>query len=309
MRKLSLLLILLLPASLFAAEYPVADPSVPVIGELGFITAKHTDTFPALGREYGVGFEELKMANPAVDPWLPGEGTVVTVPTRHLLPDAPREGIVINLPEYRLYYFGKYLGDGRISTFPISIGKQDWATPLGTTSVIQKRRNPTWFPPPSVLQEYAARGEPLEKAVPPGPDNPLGGYSMRLAIPGYLIHGTNKPGGLGMQVTHGCIRMHPDSIGWLFPQVEVGTPVTLVNQPYKFAYFNDRLYFQAFKLLEPEGDKPAHSMSRLMDAFLQLEDSEYMDVDWDLVDHMFRNPSGVPMVVGKRLNTKVIGGS
>src|SRR5690606_23077417 len=176
-----------LPAG--AAEY-VLPKEHDMIGEVQRITARHEDTFVKIGRRYGVGYEELKLANPTVDAWLPGEGTEVVVPTRFVLPRAPREGIVVNIAELRLYYFPKDQPE-KVHTYPISIGRMDWGTPLGTTTVVAKNENPSWYPPASIRKEHADRGDFLPAVVPPGPANPLGKHALRLGLPGYLIHGTN----------------------------------------------------------------------------------------------------------------------
>src|SRR5690606_33955537 len=217
-----------------AAEY-VLPKEHDVIGEVQRITARHEDTFVSLARRYGVGFEELKLANPGVDAWLPGEGTEVVVPTRFVLPRAPREGIVVNVAELRIYYFPKDQPD-KVHTYPISIGRMDWGTPIGTTTIVAKNENPSWYPPESIRKEHAERGDILPAVVPPGPSNPLGKHALRLGLPGYLIHGTNRPSGVGMRVTHGCIRMFPEDVEALFGRVPIGTRVQIVNQPFKLGW-------------------------------------------------------------------------
>ena len=196
MDRLFLTLVMLVAvAGADALELPLEADSY-VVGEDRIIVAAYEDTFVKIARTYDLGFLELIQANPGVDPWLPGEGTEIVLPTRFVLPDAPRRGIVINLPELRLYYFPD--GDsGRVITHPISIGRMEWRTPLGITAIQSKAENPPWYPPQSVREEYAANNWPLEAVVPPGPDNPLGKHALRLALPGYLIHGTNTPAGVG----------------------------------------------------------------------------------------------------------------
>ena len=195
------------------AEYVLPTNGDNVIGSVTTAVAEHEDTLLDIGRRYGVGYEEIIAANPGVDPWLPGAGTEVLIPTRFVLPDAPREGIVVNLPEHRLYYYPPAKpGEKRVvRTYPISTGKMDWKTPLGVTRVASKQVRPNWYPPKTVRLEHEEKGDPLPPFIPPGPDNPLGEYAMRLGIPGgsYLIHGTNRPAGVGMQVTHGCISHVP----------------------------------------------------------------------------------------------------
>ncbi len=219
-----------------------------------------------IARRFDLGQNEIIRLNPRVDRWLPGAGAQIQLQSERLLPDAPRRGLVLNLPEFRLYYFP----DARDSlstsviTHPISIGRQDWDTPLGQTKIIAKKENPTWTPPESIKKEHAAKGDPLPDVVAAGPDNPLGLFAMRLGIPGYLIHSTNKPYGVGMRVSHGCIRMYPEDIGTLFPQVKVGTPVTIVNQAVKVGWSEDSLYIEVHPPLEN------HQADDLLDIALDL---------------------------------------
>jgi L,D-transpeptidase ErfK/SrfK len=218
-----------------ATEYPLTSADDPVVGENQKIVTVYEDTLYDLARKYGIGTEELIRVNPGLDPWLPGAGKQIIIPDRHILPPGPREGIVVNLPEHRLYYYPKPKRGAPIEviTYPVGIGKMDWRTPLGLTHVSQKEKNPTWTPPKSIRTEHALADDPLPAHVPPGPKNPLGLYAMRLAVGDgtYLIHGTNNPIAVGMPVTHGCIRMYPDDVAALFPLVPVGTPVRLVNEP------------------------------------------------------------------------------
>ena len=230
-----------------AAEFWIGEGDE-VFGEVQVVEARHEDTFVSLARTYNVGYEELRQANPGVDEWLPGEGTKITIPTLYVLPRAPQRGIVVNVAELRMYYFpaqsgplpeGVAPGSRRVITHPISIGRMDWSTPLGATTITGKVANPSWYPPQSIRDEHAARNDILPRVVPPGPDNPLGKHAMRLGLPGYLIHGTNKPSGVGMRVTHGCVRMFPEDIEALYKTVPVGTAVNIVNQPVKIGWTAD----------------------------------------------------------------------
>ena len=204
-----------------ATVYPLANKDDTLVGQDQTIETVYEDTLYDLARKYSLGSEELIRVNPGVDPWIPGAGKQIIVPGRHILPPGPREGIVVNLPEHRLYYYPKAKRDGtrEVITYPVSIGKMDWRTPLGLTHVIQKQKDPVWYPPESVRKEHAAAGDPLPAVVPAGPDNPLGQYAMRLAAGNgtYLIHGTNNPIAVGLAVTHGCVRMYPDDVAALFP--------------------------------------------------------------------------------------------
>jgi L,D-transpeptidase ErfK/SrfK len=289
-----------LPAAGYCASYPINGTDT-VFGEVQYVTAKHEDTFLDIGRKYGVGYEEMVAANPGVDPWLPGEGTQVLIPSRYILPNAPHEGIVVSLAEHRLYYFPR-TKEGEtpvVVTYPISVGKMDWKTPLGLTRIVDKRVRPTWYPPESVRKEHAADGRPLPRAVPPGPDNPLGEYAMRLGIPGgaYLIHGTNRPAGVGMQVTHGCIRMYPEDIEQFFKMVAVNTPVRIVHQPYKMGWQGDQLFMEVHAPLEGQEDRDMHSLTNITRALVAATQDRTVAIDWAKAEAAFMRPNGVPQQV------------
>jgi L,D-transpeptidase ErfK/SrfK len=285
------------------AEYLLPENGDTVIGVVTTAFAQHEDTLLDVGRRHGVGYEEIISANPGVDPWLPGEGTEILIPTRFILPDAPREGVIVNLPEHRLYYYPPVKPGERpvVRTYPISTGKMDWKTPIGVTRVVSKQERPSWYPPPSVLAEHEARGDPLPKVVPPGPDNPLGEHAMRLGIPGgaYLIHGTNRPAGVGMQVTHGCIRLFPEDIAELYGLVPVNTKVNLIDQPTKLGWLRGTLFVERHPLLEGGRDPGPGEFERLKEFVAVVAERRPVDVDWDGIEHAFRTQSGVPAPVSQ----------
>jgi L,D-transpeptidase ErfK/SrfK len=228
--------------------FPFDPQTTGVVGEVQVTQSRHEDTLADIARRFNLGYDEIRRANPGVDPWLPGEGTRIVLPTQFVLPKAPSDGIVVNLAALRMFYFPKAAkGEPRqVLTFPIGIGKVGWATPEGTTKIASKRKDPWWTPPASVRKEHAANGDPLPARVPPGPDNPLGAYAMNLAWPSLLIHSTNKPPGVGMRASHGCIRMYPEDIGSIFDGIPVGTRVTVVNQPLLYRWQGDSLYVQSY---------------------------------------------------------------
>jgi L,D-transpeptidase ErfK/SrfK len=248
-------------------------PQQELVGETQVLFARYENTFSAIGRQYNLGYEEMRRANPGVDQWLPGEGTPIYLPTQTILPDAPKTGIVVNVPAMRLFYFTteKPATAGgpevlKVSTHPVGIGTEGWATPFGEAKVMQKAKDPTWYVPASVRKEHAERGDPLPSVVPPGPDNPLGEYAMTLSLPGYLIHGTNKPAGVGMRSSHGCIRLYPEDIEALFGRVARGTAVRLVNQPVLAAWHEGQLYLEVHPPLAEE----THDLVAEADAALNL---------------------------------------
>ncbi len=228
--------------------------------------ARQDDDLLDIARRFDLGQNEILRLNPQVDRWLPKAGTEIQLQSERLLPNAPRSGIVLNLPEFRLYYFPKKTKNSPayVITHPISIGRQDWETPLGQTQIIAKKENPSWRPPESIKKEHAEKGDPLPDVVPAGPNNPLGLFAIRLGIPGYLIHSTNKPYGVGLQVSHGCIRMYPEDIEKLFPLITIGTQVTIVNQAVKVGWYENELYIEVHPPLE------THLSDNLLDIALDL---------------------------------------
>lgn len=233
------LLLVMLIVALNPPALAQDDGRLHVVGGLQLYRAAYEDTLQEVARRFNVGFVELRAANPAVDPWLPGEGTEILLPDQHLLPDAPQEGVVINLGEMRLYHFRE---PGQPpETYPIGIGRDGFATPLGSTTVTRKAAGPSWYPTPRMRAEDPE----LPARVPPGPENPLGSHALYLGWPTYLIHGTNKPFGVGRRVSSGCIRLYPEDIERLYAAVPVGTRVTVVDQPVKLAWIGGQLYLEA----------------------------------------------------------------
>ncbi|QNF17847.1 L,D-transpeptidase family protein [Aeromonas jandaei] len=231
-----LLLALMSALPVQARSYPLPPTGSRLIGELEDYFIQQDEYLELVGKHTQIGFLALLEANPGVDPYLPKPGTRLTLPTQMLLPDVPREGIVINLPELRLYYFPK--GKQEVIVLPIGIGDIGRETPEMTTTVIEKTPDPSWVPGPMVRKSWLEQqGITLPAVVPPGPDNPLGKFAMRLGYGkrDYLIHGTNKDFGVGLRVSAGCIRLRPDDIESLFKMVPIGTPVRVINQPVKVA--------------------------------------------------------------------------
>lgn len=229
----------------------IVAPDQDVIGQLQLTIARQADTLSDIARRFNVGYEEIVRANPGVDPWLPKEGTTIVLPTEYVLPDGPREGLVLNLAAMRLFYFPKREKGAPVEviTHPVGIGKIGWATPEGATKVVSRVKDPVWTPPQSVRREHARDGDILPARVPAGPDNPLGRHMLRLGWPSYLIHGTNKPPGVGMRASHGCIRLYPEDIAQLYDSVPVGTRVTVVNQPFLLGWRQGQAVFQAYQAL------------------------------------------------------------
>jgi L,D-transpeptidase ErfK/SrfK len=237
-----------------------------------------------------------------VDPWLPGAGTKIVIPGRHILPPGPREGIVVNLPEHRLYYYPKPKRGKPVEviTYPVGIGKMDWRTPLGLTHVSQKEKDPVWTPPESIRKEHALAGDPLPPRVPAGPNNPLGLYALRLAVGDgtYLIHGTNNPIAVGMPVTHGCVRMYPDDVAALFPLVPVGTPVRLVNEPVKVAWVDGELLLEAHPPVDAEGQSIDPNLDQFSSLLREAVGNDTLAINWDYATEVLQKANGVIATVG-----------
>ncbi|MGQ7247507.1 L,D-transpeptidase family protein [Halomonas sp. V046] len=280
--------------------YPLPEEG-DLVGSVYTVEADEEDTLVDIGHDHGIGYNEMVRANPEVSIWYPGEGTQVTIPGQFILPDAPRTGIVVNVAEMRLYYYPPAAnGEQRqVQTYPIAVGRMDWKTPLGTTTITEMVRNPAWYPPASIRREHAEAGKPLPGVVPPGPENPMGSRKMRLGIPGYLIHGTNKPEGVGMRVTHGCIRMLPEDVEGLFDQLSVGTRVRLVNEPFKLGWSDGTLYVQAYPYLEEDEDEGA-TLERVTAAIDKVDatiDGAEYPVDYSRLKAVVEVPNGVPVAL------------
>jgi L,D-transpeptidase ErfK/SrfK len=280
-------------------RFPLPADGADVVGEIQVTVAHHQDTLHDIARRYDLGYEEIVAANPGVDPWLPGEGTRVVLPTQFVLPNGTREGLVLNLASMRLFYFPEPV-DGEtavVITHPIGIGREGWETPLGESHVTRKVVQPTWTVPASVLKEYAEMGEPLEPIVPPGPDNPLGVHAMRLSVPGYLIHGTNKAYGVGMRVSHGCVRLYPEDIARLFEEVPIGTSVHIINEPYVAGWRNGQLYLDAHRPLVEPAAQWGKKLVALERALAAKATDGSVAVDWQRARQVAEAARGIPVPV------------
>ncbi len=298
-RRLVLLIGILATCTGQAETFVLPPPDIDVVGEIRVTYATHEDTLLDIGRRYDIGYDELIHANPTLDRWIPGEGTPVVLPTRYVLPNAPRHGIVLNVPEMRLYYYPKPKAGQKpvVITHPVSIGRMDWKTPLGKTSVIGKQKDPAWYPPKSIKAEHAKDGDILPDVVPGGPDNPLGRHALRLGKAGYLIHGTNKPDGVGMRVTHGCVRMFPEDIERLFPMVSVGTPVYIVDQPMKVGHLAGALFLEFHPPLEESQAEADASTTLAIQEVAQKLAPQIVAIDPLAVRLVVEQASGLPVEV------------
>ncbi len=221
-------------------------PNSDIVGEIQYVTVKKGDSMYSIARSHDLGLMDMLEANPNVNPDKLVPGNTLLVPTQFILPPGPREGIVINLAEIRVYFFPP--NTNIVMTFPLGIGEVGWRTPIGETTIIRKRENPTWTPPASIHAEAARKGRTLPKVVAAGPKNPLGSYAMNLGWNGYLMHGTQAPTSIGQRSSHGCMRMYPEDIKALFHAVTVGTKVRAIYEPYKIGMKDGKLFIEAHEL-------------------------------------------------------------
>lgn len=294
------------------AERPVEEP-IPanhfellsaeqsVVGEPQVVLAREEDTFSDLARAYGLGYDELVAANPDINPWLPGADTPILLPTQFVLPPDAREGVVLNIASKRLFYFPQ-MPEGQpqvVKTYPIGIGRVGWETPLGSTTVVAKAVDPVWYVPLSVRQEHAEMGDPLPSVVPAGPENPLGSRVLKLDIPGYLIHGTNQPYGVGMRVSHGCVRLYPENIEYLYELIAIGEKVQIINEPYLLGELDGELIFEAHEPLEDDLIEPADRLNDLFVAFGEAPGNELTVAIESNIRAISDIANGVPARVAK----------
>ena len=276
-----------------AETFRLDNPGDSVVGFPFYFKARAKDTLLDIARQNNLGYADMRQANPKLDMWVPGDGAEVMVPALFVLPNVPRNGIVINRAEKRLYYYPPN-DPNQVRIYTISVGKDAMGTPLGNFKVIEKKKDPIWTPGPNVRASHAARGDILPAQVPPGPDNPLGRFAMRLSNPDYLIHGTSMPWGLGMEVSGGCIRMYPEGVEELFGLVGLDTPVAIVDQPYKVGWRGDDLYLEV-----QTGEKSVRQDARSVIPE-GVANAEGVAIDWEAVERAVKEDTGVPQVVGHR---------
>ncbi len=273
-------------------------PSYPdIIGSVTRYLTRDDETLLDLARWNGLGYTEMIAANRGIDPWVPGVGVELTIPGAHIVPAAPREGLVLNLADQRLYIFRPE--DASIESVPIGIGRSAWGTPTGRTKVVRKRANPAWYVPESIRAEDPE----LPAVVPPGPDNPLGQFAVYLDWPGYLLLGTNEPYGVGRRVSHGCVRLYPEDIARLFIEIPIGLPVTVVDQEVKLAWVGGTLLMEAHPSQEQAdaleaNDKFAPARPAKYEyQILDIAGVHAARVDWHTVTRALDERTGMPIAI------------
>lgn len=283
-------------ALLSGSAAAVPESGEDVIGEVSVYATREEDTLLDIARDFDIGFVEIRAANPGVDPWLPEIGARLVIPGMHILPPAPRRGIVINLAEMRLYFFAP---GHPPRTYPVGIGREAFETPVGATGVVRKAAWPAWYPTRSAREE----DPDLPAYVPPGPDNPMGTHAVYLGWPTYAIHGTNKPDSIGRRGSHGCIRLYPEDAEELFHLIEPGTPVRIVDQPVKTGWRAGELWLEVHPAqadadeLESHGRLSAPPPSGVEEQVMSAAGAEAGRVDWYLVAMAALDRRGVPVRV------------
>ncbi|MGH3422402.1 MAG: L,D-transpeptidase family protein, partial [Streptosporangiaceae bacterium] len=292
----------LLAARSQAAVFDLPPGGGSLIGQDQQIPSQASDTLLGIARKFSVGYWEIQEANPKVNMWLPGLGTEITIPGRFIVPPVAHRGIVVNLPQHRLFYFPPRRRHEQpiVITYPVSPGEGEFPTPVGVTRIIRKVPHPVWIPTAHILKAHAEAGDPIPKVWPAGPDNPMGEWALETTLSRgeIYIHGTNNPMAIGMSVTHGCVRLYPEDIAALFPVVRVGTPVTIVNEPVLASLQDWELYLEVHPPTTsnhvpapPDFDK----ISQIVDAAIG---KNIVAIDWDQVRQVAAQANGIPQLVG-----------
>lgn len=270
-----------------------------VIGQIAAVQSEEGETLPDIARHFGLGFNEIVRANKALKVWQLSDESRVVLPLQFILPDAPRKGIVMNLANMRLFYYPDNFNSTQraLMSAPIGIGKEGWATPLGKTKIVSKTKAPNWYVPVSVRREHALKDDPLPAVVKAGPDNPLGEYALRLGFPSYLIHGTNKPYGVGLRVSHGCVRLYPKGIEALFHQVSVGTRVRIVDQPYLAGWRGNRLFLEVHSSEKQRRQIKKRLNKLLAEKLKQNPKLSTVKIDWGKVEKVLADAKGFPIPI------------
>lgn len=296
MRIFTALVFLLITSTTLAAMFPLPRAGNDIIGQVQTAIAQSGDNFATIAERYNVTFAGLMEANPNINPQKPAPGTVLIIPSAYVLPNAPRKGIIINLAELRLYYFPK--GQKIVYTYPVGIGIEGWNIQPGQFKIVEKQKDPTWYIPPAVHEELKEKGFDLPNSIPPGPDNPLGKYMMRLSQWTYLIHGCVDPSTIGRRSSSGCFRMYPENIEQLFAMVPVGTPVRVIDDPYKIGWQNGQLFMEAHLPLQEQQMVSNGDMSPVVNAINEVIGNKSANIQWDRAFALAKQSTGVPEQIG-----------
>lgn len=299
-KKLIFFLLILFPSWACALTFFLPQNGDNVIGSMRIVQSEKGKNFTQLMRHFEMGYDEMKRANPKLRRYgRLRKDKAVTIPSFYILPDVPYQGIVINLPELRLYYFPPDYNV--VMTEPVALGKLGWSTPLITTQVIEKIKDPPWVVPESIMMRNLSKGVYLPKVVPPGPKNPLGKFALRLGAWSVLIHGTIQPHLIGKRVSSGCIRMYPEDIKYLFETVAKGTPVRIIDHPYKVGWLGRDLYLEAHMPFLEARDTVDEELEKIRQLVLTATYNRPAKVDWHAVVMVLAKHTGIPHMIGREV--------
>jgi L,D-transpeptidase ErfK/SrfK len=290
-------LFLIFPILTHGLSFNTSKPENSLVGSIKTAQVHSTEEdFSDIAEKYGIGYYEMVEANPGVNPDNPPIGTILIVPTQYILPfELKPDTVLINLAEMRLYYYSQ--NQNKVYIFPVGIGKESWETPTGEMTIIEKIKNPTWVVPDSIYKFRESIGEKVPHIVPPGSDNPLGSYAIRLSQKKYLIHGTNAPPGIGRRSTSGCISLYEQDIKQLYQLVDVGTKVIIINQPYKAGWFGKKLYLEAHMPLLEQRIEMAGDVKPAFDVVTEATKNHKLVVDWVKVAKITREHLTIPRAI------------
>lgn len=290
----------LLASNAFATAYHLPAPNESLIGGIQHITTGSDDSVITVQKKFDIGYNAVAEANPQFDlrRGFP-KGVSVQIPQQHLLPSEERKGIVINLPEMRMYY---YLENNQVLTYPIGIGKIGKTIPITDTYITKKKIDPTWTPPDDIREFNLQQGIVLPQVMPPGPDNPLGRYAVYMKLPTYLIHSTIFPESVGTRASFGCIRMYESDIKTFFPIIDKGVPVVIINSPVKVDWQNSRLFAEVHNGLEEHGDAYENSLPGMVHLITTRTNEKPTLIDWQMVSYLVQERDGIPHEVGMRIS-------
>lgn len=297
LEKVMAIVFLLFATEASAAHYQLPTLNNSLVGEITYAPVDLSDNTTMIGERYDIGFNAIQNANPHLDFTRPyPAGATLQIPTQHLLPNVARKGIVINLPEMRMYYYPN--GTHQVYTYPIGIGKIGKTIPITRTLVTHKTKDPAWIPPEGIREYNLQQGIVLPKVMPAGPDNPLGSYAIYMRLPTYLIHSTLFPESVGKRASFGCIRMYKSDIEEFFPLVQKGIPVVITNSPVKVGWENDRLYLEAYEPLKEHHEAPDASLRGIVHTLSDRTKNQPVLIDWQLVSYIDKERDGLPHDVG-----------
>lgn len=300
-KTLSSMLLMASTTSIFAASYSLPSENKSLIGQIQYKSVGFSDTVANISQQYDVGYNAMEGANPQLNLTKKIFSTTIKIPTLHLLPNQPREGIIVNLPEMRMYYFTP--GTNRVVTYPIGIGKIGKTIPITKAIITKKTKDPVWVPPEDIREFNLAQGIVLPQIMPPGPDNPLGPYAVYTSIPTYLIHSTIFPESVGKRASFGCIRMYESDIKDFFPVIESGTPVVIINSPIKVAWQEDRLFIEAHKSLDEHSNSFDATLPGTVNLIKNMTKNQDTLVDWQGVAFINQERDGLPHEIGIKIKS------